>query len=841
MNARTFQFINVNVRLLPIALFAVGLWTLSTCAYGAEDAACVQWALGDVKSALQIAGVPWENAKVAVELAPGKEIKPEGFRLAIEGDQVRVTGGDASGEMYGLLELAEQIQNGGAQGDWKKIVTTLAATQQAPFIEFRANNPFLYPPNPHPQAMGGGPNAMWLDDVELWKHYIDMLARDRFNVVDVHDYSNVYPLLVHVAEYPGVGNLEHQTKNLKNFREIAAYAHSRGLKFGFMNYIVAVDAKVDPGKSVSTNNLTDYTAKAVATLLKEMPELDMLGFRIGKSGQGEDFYRKTYLKGLADSGRKDVRLYARTWCASPSAVKAFGRECDGNFDISIKYNGEQLGLPYQAVHDKAVRAYLQYPSYSYENYICNDAPYRIIWHLWANTTHRYWAWEDTGFIRRCVGSLLLGQARGFSVEPSFSWYPVYAAPYYAHPEDQKVYTYIFVMLWMTFMAWGRLSYNPQLPEATIQAAFQRHYGPAGLDIYRALQTGSKIVPLAMTYHSLGPDQQWFSPETETGYRVLQPVTNAMNQVTYGVKNAARPLVANGGPRELADFGTIVPMDSRNFVGIDEFVTNKVAGKADGRIGPEHAATLLAAAAAETRKIIAGIQVPPGHPADAWRLLKTDLLAAAALGEYNAARIRGTMHLEYAMNAGSEADYQQALKQMAESRAAWKTLSETADSVYAPLHNPMRVQTNFRWGSLLNSLETMDALIPSNFPRKAESASLTFTANEKGLDTGIVVSDVKHTINPAGSVKITCKVSTAAPFKTVLLWHKELPSTDRWQSIPMTGQGEFSVTVPLKAVGLMYQIEAQDAVGAAAIFPSALKETPWWIIEPRDLKGMNLPK
>jgi len=51
------------------------------------------------------------------------------------------------------------------------------------------------------------------------------------------------------------------------------------------------------GKSVTTNNLADYTAKAVATLLREMPELDMLGFRIGESGQEENFYQKAYLKG----------------------------------------------------------------------------------------------------------------------------------------------------------------------------------------------------------------------------------------------------------------------------------------------------------------------------------------------------------------------------------------------------------------------------------------------------------------------------------------------------------------------------------------------------------------
>jgi hypothetical protein len=191
---------------------------------------------------------------------------------------------------------------------------------------------------------------------------------------------------------------------------------------------------------------------------------------------------------------------------------------------------------------------------------------------------------------------------------------------------------------------------------------------------------------------MGPDHTQHSPETETGY-------------TGPAKKGASP--------DALEFANNSPMDSRNFVGIRAFVANKIVGKTDGRIGPEHVAALLTQAAVEARKTIDAIQLPPGHPADEWRLLKTDLLAAAALGEYYAARIRGTMHLEYAMKAGCEADYQLALKLLGESRAAWKTLAETTDTVYAPLNNPLRRQTKFQWGSLLKTLETMDAAIPED--------------------------------------------------------------------------------------------------------------------------------
>ena len=754
---------------------------------------CVKWAAEDVEQALKTAGLRPDQAKIELASEPGKDLGPEGFSLAVRGGAVTIAGGDDAGSMYGLLELAEQIANAGAASDWADLAAKLVPTRQRPFIGFRASNPFIHT---RPQLL--------LDDVEMWKRYIDMLARDRFNVLDIHGgydpftclFPNLYPLLVHLKEYDAVGNREQQAKNLRNFRQIVIYAKNRGMKVALMNYEAG-------SNNAPAAHLADYTAKAVAALLREVPELDMLGFRIGESGQPEKFYEEAYLRGFADSGRNDVRLYTRTWLAQQPALEAIARAAGGRLDIEIKYNGEQLGLPYHAIHGG-------WGSYSYEGYVRNAAPYRIIWQVRANGTHRYWAWENTEFIRRCVGTFPFGRAAGFTVEPFISYYPVKAATYYARAEDQGVYDYIWEKHWMSFFAWGRLSYDPQLPEATIVAAFRRRFGPAGQQIYQAMQASGRIVPLALAYRFQGPDHRDHSPETEIGY-----------------------------PRRKAgvlEFAENKPMDSRNFVGIKEFVANKIAHKADGRIGPEHVACLLSAAAAQTRKTAEGIQVPPGRAADEWRLLKTDVLAAAALGEYYAARIRGTMHLAYATQTGSAADHRQAVRLLAESRDAWARLADTTDPVYAPLNNPLRGQRDFKWRPLLKVLEQIDAGVASEFSGRP----LEFTAAEKGQPTGMDVTDVRHQIDPPGSVRITCKASAPAGVRKVLLWYKPLPSGAAWKSAAMSGERELSAQVPLTAQGLLYQIEVQDESGQAAIFPPALQATPYWVIAPSDLVGRRLP-
>src|SRR5207302_4897009 len=106
--------------------------------------------------------------------------------------------------------------------------------------------------------------------------------------------------------------------------------------------------------------------------------------------------------------------------------------------------------------------------------------------------------------------------RGFSLEPQIAYFPYDAASYYAKDEDKKVYKYIWEKYWMWYLAWGRLSYNPELPEETLIAAYEKRFGPAGKDIYKAMQDSGWIVPLIMAYRDQGPDHRDFSPETETG-------------------------------------------------------------------------------------------------------------------------------------------------------------------------------------------------------------------------------------------------------------------------------------------------------------------------------------
>jgi hypothetical protein len=803
--------------LLLAAHFVSG--TIARAAITLPDHAddCVKWAEGDLKDELKSAGISTDAATVNVTIVPKSGPDEQSFSLQASGSSVTIQGGGAVGAMYGLQELAEQLRNEHASGDWTQAVAGLKPTEQHPYVEIRADNSFIHV------------FPLLLNRVDMWKPYIDMLARSRYNMLDLHgaydlvvtQFPNLYPMLVHVPDYPNVGNEREQARNLASMREIIAYAKSRGVKVAFMNYSAnnsGLKKNDDTVIGVPKEKLADYTAKAVALLIKELPDLYMLGFRVGESSQPASFFKDAYIKGVKDAGRQDLRLYTRSWQTTKEQLTPIAEAATNGFDIEIKYNGEQLGLPYQAMEGA------EYGSYSYQAYLDVPAAYRILWQVRANGTHRFWTWENTDFIRRTARTFTLGDARGFTLEPFTAYFTIDPAAYYRSAEDRAVYPYIGGKYWMWYFAWGRLTYNPDLPEETLVDAFEQHYGPAGKAIYDALQSGSKIVPLVYAYRFVGPDQRNFSPETETGIE---------------------PKKKRDGEGLLA-FARSETEDERTFASIQDFVHDKIAQQPDGRIGPIEVAGMLTQAAQDVRAKLD--QVPPltGKAADEWRLMKTDLLSASLLGDYYAARIKAMTYIDYSVSSGSEPDYQTGVKLLADSRDAWGKLAAEADAVFAPLSNPMRHQLDFQWGQELPKLTQIDATAPqvwSSRPPGGKGDPLVLTPVDQGQDPGIRVDGLQDAVAPAkDSASITCKPSAPQGVAKVVLWWKPLPSELQWANLPMTSQpdGTFSATLPLTPEGLMYMVEVQDKAGQARNFPDERQETPYHIIPAFVANGATAP-
>jgi len=618
----------------------------------------------------------------------------ESYAISTSGRQIRVEGSDASGAMYGALDVAEQIA-GSANNDFAGQVR---ATTKSPFLPIRGVNMFLTT-----QDIDEPGGAFWSD--EYWVGYLDMMARDRYNFLDIHGpcdavtltFPNGFAYFVSLPDFPEVGvGPARAAKNLARLRQVIRMAADRGIKVGYMNYEApapigpwqtrrfSIDERWTPitQSFLQGPRLEEYTRKAVRSLLEQTPELWMFGFRVGESGQPEDFYKKTYLAAL-EGLPESLNVYVRTWIADPAKVRELAASTRHHLFIEPKYNGEHLGLPYQA----ALGGRQYPPSGSYEDYTNYPQNYQIIWQIRAHGTHRVFYWGSPDFARRTVRSCKFGNGVGFSMEPMEAYGP--AADYLHHnPQtDHHFYHWMFERQWLWHLTWGRTAYDPDVPERVWQSEFERRFGAeAGAAAYKALVESSKIVPFIYAYHNVGLDHQDFAPEFENG----DHAAGARSRLWQG-----QHLGPYGGNND--DFLSVAPLDRTAMADPVGYVQRFLHHEVTGQMTPFEAAEYLGAAAdASISAIGQASQLNPGSPKE-FDCMRQDVQAAAWLARYYRDRILSVTHLAFYQNTHHHPELGLARTFLARATDDWDELAQATERHFGPMPEVIRMGVNrFRW-------------------------------------------------------------------------------------------------------------------------------------------------
>lgn len=622
---------------------------------------------------------------------------PEAYAISIKsGRRVFVEGSDATGAMYGALSVAEQIDE--AHGSSHDLMSQIHPSVESPYLKIRGINMFITT-----QDIDNPESGFWSD--EYWKDFLDMMARDRYNFLDIHGpcdavtltFPNAYSYFISLPDFPqvGVGRVR-AARNMAQLQKVIRMAARRGVHVGYMNYEASppigpwntrrfgVDERWTP---ITQSFLTGpavvrYTREAVASFLKQLPDLWMFGFRIGESGQPADFYKETYLDALK-SASPHLKVYLRTWIADPEKVRELGRLLSQPLYIEIKYNGEQLGLPYQA----ALGGREYPPSGSYENYTDYPRDYSIIWQIRAHGTHRVFCWMSPGFARRTVRSCKFGDGLGFSMEQMNAYCPEEDYLHNNPAIDHRFYKWMFQRYWMWNLVWGRTAYDPDTPDQVFVSHFIQHFGSqAGPLVFKALTDSSKIVPFIYAYHNVGLDHQDFAPEFETGDHAF----GARSRMWQGAR-----LVPYGGNN--FDFLRVNSLDRTAMADPAIYVRNRLEGIVSGKMTPFEAADYLDEAAKSSEaEISQAARMNPASPKN-FACLRMDIDAVAWLGRYYRDRIRSATHLEFYRQTYSHPELGEAYDDLASAVTDWDHLSEiTAQHFgYVPEYIRMGVP-QFRW-------------------------------------------------------------------------------------------------------------------------------------------------
>src|SRR6185369_14586563 len=130
--------------------------------------------------------------------------------------------------------------------------------------------------------------------------------------ISVTSAPNLYAYFVQCPSYPKVGVApEIKAANLARLNRVIEMAHGRGIRVSLMAYEARLSVPHNPNPPYANDEKTayGYTREAVEAMIRGAPGLDGIGFRVGESGHGGEFF-KCYVEAVERSGR-DIPLYTR--------------------------------------------------------------------------------------------------------------------------------------------------------------------------------------------------------------------------------------------------------------------------------------------------------------------------------------------------------------------------------------------------------------------------------------------------------------------------------------------------------------------------------------------------
>ena len=792
---------------------------------------------------------------------------PESLRIephAMGGARtLRVTGADARGLMYAVMELRDRVEQStdGTLGlDFKETIEEAPAnvvrSAQRAFCSEKEDKPWFY-------------------DKAFWTGYLDMLAANRFNRFNLalgfgydfpkgvtDDYFHFpYPYLVDVPGYEvrvvplAAGERE---RNLAAFRFIAAETAARGLEFQLGLWTHAY-AWTDSPKAyhhiegLTPGNHAAYCRDALAMLLKEAPAITGVTMRVhGESGIPEGSYPfwETLFEAITKCGRTiEIDMHAK---GINQIMIDMAAKTGMPVKVSAKYSAEHMGLGY---HQADIRE-LEIPRadrmesgvfsvsngdrrftrYGYADLFQEGRRFDVLFRLWPGTQkHLVWGDPETaaGYARTahfcgakglelCEPLTFKGREGSAGEGGRCAYATASLSPRY----DWEKFAY-------TYRLWGRLLYNPDCDAEVWRRSLKKTFGASSPAAETAMANASRILPLITTAHMASASNHSYWPE----------IYENMPMLEGGDKS---PYSDTPVPRV---FATVSPLDPQLFSSMREYVDEVLSGKVSARYSPIAVASWLEhlSYAAE----MARSQV--GSPASVQALdhkarWQADVEIQTLLARFFAAKIRSGVAWEIYLRTGSAEAGKIALDGYMVARGAWFSIGAGPGRVY--VQDITYGSTPGRRGDWADRLPAIDRDLAAMRAALAKPGSASGEVSAERVR--VALGELKSPRLPAAAqgshtppvsfhagapleVQFVSRQSTTQP--AVSLMYRHVNHAERWRSMAMQKQGEaFHATIGAEYTEspfpLQYYFVVETAGQAAALFPgfnSTLSNQPYYAV------------
>jgi hypothetical protein len=778
-----------------------------------------------------------------------------------DGKQVLLACGyDVRGLVYALLELADRVQYSDHPLDSLNI--------QNPIVEQPANTirslARLF--------VSDIEDKPWFNDREMWKHYLTMVAAQRFNRFNLsfgigYDFLQnvtdgyflfVYPFFLSVPGYnvrvPQLPNAERE-KNLEMLKFISEQTAARGIQFQLGIWMHGYEWLNSPNPNYTIEGLTHethgpYCRDAIRELLEACPAISGVTFRIhGESGVTEGSYNfwKTVFDGVATCGRKvEIDMHAKGMDQSMIDV-AVGTGLPVN--ISPKYWAEHLGLPY---HQADIRAYeipkpdqtatglmklsagsRSFIRYGYGDLFKENRLHGVLHRIWPGT-QRLLLWGDPGMsaahsrvfsfcgsagvelmeplsFKGRRGSGIAGDRCGYldsSLKPRWDW---------------EKYLY-------SLRVFGRLAYNPNTESDVWRRYLNKQFGAAAEAVESALANASRILPIVLTAHGVSAANNLYWPEMYTNLSIADP-------------NNKNPFFDTPSPKV---FGNVSPMDPQLFLRINDFAGELLKGERSGKYSPIEYAQWIEDYADAAAKYLAQAETKSkGKQRPEFRRMAIDVAIQVGLGRFFGAKFRSGILYAIFEQSGDRTALELSLSMYRKARSHWAELADRARDIYKP-DITIGEDAVIR-GHWLDRLPAIDEDIEL-MAKKLEQTQRSTIAQQANVQSAIQEalgrparpSTACHHIEPkhfkAGE-PLDLELSIEKAIRSVWLYYRHVNHAERYETVEMQLIDKcYRATIPADYTNslypLQYYFELREKPEKAWLYPgfiADLTNQPYFVV------------
>ena len=621
---------------------------------------------------------------------------------------ITIEGGDPTGLMYGGLELAELIR---IQGRIPKFSDPV---EGKPFIKERGlkfNVPLdIRTPSYQDAGDAAQNNILEMWNFEFWKEYIDMMARNRYNVLTLWN-PHPFPSMVKLTNYPditlddvcgtsfpldvdrvdepvakfiaGCGISQQVLDNLvvlkkmtieekvEYWRNVMKYAKERGVEVYFITWNIWMNSIAPPGwyrdqenkkgtlGKYGINNDQEnprtvaYLREAVKEFILTYPDLAGIGVTAGENMEDrtdqydrEKWLWSTYGEGVVDAKNiqpdRTVKFIHRYWQSGvDKIVDNFTSKYPDKIDLSFKYaRARMYATPAPRWADDYIKEYRAFGLKSWWN-VRNDD----IFHF---------RWGDPAFASSFIKNLPPEEVSAgyFMGSDGYVWGREFISKHPSSPRELEIDKH-----WYNFMLWGRMGYNPDMPESQIKGLLGLKYNGADVDkLYKTWATASRIPSMVTSFHWHDWDFMW--------------AIEGCLDLRKGFHN-------------VNDFIDRTPMDGLGILSIPQYVDLVKENKPVKGITPLQLAARLDSLADETLLFTEAQHSEEGKISASYDELIYDLDAWAWMGKYYAAKIRGAYYLHSYREGLGSADKDLSVAALNQALEMWKAYAGAASRNYNP--------------------------------------------------------------------------------------------------------------------------------------------------------------